>query len=423
MEDKFKHNFKVVNLARHNVPIITEDTKTRQNWVPVGIYEQDDYFPLIEEAYQTSTTNAACIEGIADLIYGEGIYTKNLTFEETLKKIINGNDARKAAFDLKLFGNSAFQVVWNDDHTQVVRIYHTPIQTLRAEKIYGEPQIQNYFYCHNWYDQKAVKNKKKIPAFGTSKEKIEIFYLKGYTPGKYYYSLPDWISAFQFAQSEAELSNLHLNNIENGFLPLIAINLNNGVPPIEERDIIEDQITSKFTGTRNAGRFLITFNDDPINQPVINAIQTENLHEKYQYVAKYAQDRILVAHRITSPLLFGIRTEVNGFSSNADEMAMAFSILQSMTIVPFQNLLLSGIEDILESGGWEQTDLYVEQIMPLSIVAQQSAESGQTTEEIQNDVNEQSQVEDAESVIDSTQQLSEDKYVRRNSAFFKRDYE
>jgi hypothetical protein len=93
-----------------------------------------------------------------------------------------------------------------------------------------------------------------------------------------------------------------------------------------------------------------------------------------------------------------------------------------MTIVPFQNLLLSGIEDILESGGWEQTDLYVEQIMPLSIVSQQSAESGQTVEEIQNDVNEQSQVEDAESVVDSTQ-LSDDKYIRRNSAFFKRDYE
>jgi hypothetical protein len=60
--------------------------------------------------------------------------------------------------------------------------------------------------------------------------------------------------------------------------------------------------------------------------------------------------------------------------------------------------------------------------MPLSIVAQQSAESGQTADEIQNDVNEQSQVDDAESVVDSTQ-LSDDKYIRRNSAFFKRDYE
>jgi hypothetical protein len=414
------NDLKVINLSRHEIPIITEDTKTRQTWVPVGVYDNDDFFFLIEEAYNTSTTNAACVEGIADLIYGEGIYTKNVEFEDTLKKVLSKNDGRKISFDLKLFGNAAMQIVWNDDHTQVLRMYHIPVQKLRAEKLYGEPQIQNYFYCVDWNDMKSIRNKKKIPAFGTSKEKVEIAYIKGYTPGKYYYSLPDWISALQFTASEAELSNLHLNNIENGFLPLVAINLNNGVPPIEERDVIEDQIVSKFTGTRNAGRFMITFNDDAANKPTFDAIQTENLHEKYEYVAKYAQDRILVAHRITSPLLFGIRTEANGFSSNADEMAMAFSILQSMTIVPFQNLLLGSIEEVLEKGGYTNTDLYVEQIMPLSIASKQAEESGQTIQQVEETANEQSQVDDAESVPQPT---TNEPLPKVSSAFFKNDYE
>ena len=414
------NDLKVINLSRHEIPIITEDTKTRQTWVPVGVYDNDDFFFLIEEAYNTSTTNAACVEGIADLIYGEGIYTKNVEFEDTLKKVLSKNDGRKISFDLKLFGNAAMQIVWNDDHTQVLRMYHIPVQKLRAEKLYGEPQIQNYFYCVDWNDMKAIRNKKKLPAFGTSKEKVEIAYVKGYTPGKYYYSLPDWISALQFTASEAELSNLHLNNIENGFLPLVAINLNNGVPPIEERDVIEDQIVSKFTGTRNAGRFMITFNDDAANKPTFDAIQTENLHEKYEYVAKYAQDRILVAHRITSPLLFGIRTEANGFSSNADEMAMAFSILQSMTIVPFQNLLLGHIEEVLEKGGYTNTDLYVEQIMPLSIASKQAEESGQTIAQVEDTANEQSQVDDAESVPQPT---PNEPLPKVSSAFFKNDYE
>ena len=413
------NDLKVINLSRHEIPIITEDTKTRQTWVPVGVYDNDDFFFLIEEAYNTSTTNAACVEGIADLIYGEGIFTNNVEFEDTLKKVLSKNDGRKISFDLKLFGNAAMQIVWNDDHTQVLRMYHIPVQKLRAEKLYGEPQIQNYFYCVDWNDMKAIRNKKKLPAFGTSKEKVEIAYVKGYTPGKYYYSLPDWISALQFTASEAELSNLHLNNIENGFLPLVAINLNNGVPPIEERDVIEDQIVSKFTGTRNAGRFMITFNDDAANKPTFDAIQTENLHEKYEYVAKYAQDRILVAHRITSPLLFGIRTEANGFSSNADEMAMAFSILQSMTIVPFQNLLLGHIEEVLEKGGYTNTDLYVEQIMPLSIASKQAEESGQTITQVEETANEQSQVDDAESIPQPTNEP----LPKVSSAFFKNDYE
>lgn len=417
------NDLKVINLSRHDIPVITEDTRTRQSWVPVGIYDSDDFFYLIEEAYNTSTTNAACVEGIADLIYGEGIFTKNTEFEEQFKKILSKNDGRKLSFDLKLFGNAAMQVVWNDDHTKVLRLYHIPVQKLRAEKLYDSAQIQNYYYAVDWADQKSIRNKKKIPAFGTSKEKVEIYYVKGYTPGKYYYSLPDWVSSLQFAASEAELSNLHLNNIENGFLPLVAINLNNGVPPIEERDIIEDQIVSKFTGTRNAGRFLITFNDSAENKPTIDAIQTENLHEKYQYVAKYAQDRILVAHRITSPLLFGIRTENNGFSSNADEMAMAFSILQSMTIVPFQNIFLGAIEDCLESGGWDMTDLYIEQIMPLSIAAKQAEESGQTITQVEDTANEQSQVDDAESTPQENVAAKETRLPKINSAFFKNDYE
>ena len=74
------NDLKVINLSRHEIPIITEDTKTRQTWVPVGVYDNDDFFFLIEEAYNTSTTNAACVEGIADLIYGEGIFTNNVEF-------------------------------------------------------------------------------------------------------------------------------------------------------------------------------------------------------------------------------------------------------------------------------------------------------------------------------------------------------
>ena len=85
---------------------------------------------------------------------------------------------------------------------------------------------------------------------------------------------------------------------------------------------------------------MVSFNDDAVNKPTIDTIPIENLHEKYQYVAEYAQDRILVAHRIVSPLLFGIRTAANGFSSQAEEMKTAFSIMQTMTIQPFQQMIL-----------------------------------------------------------------------------------
>ena len=418
-------NFSVVNLAQQDVPVIREDTKTRYNWVPFGIGLQDDFYPEVTAAYNTSTTNAACIEGIADLIFGKGIYTKNEAFTDALAKIVPQEELKRAIFDLKLFGNGAFQVYWNDDHTKVIKFYHIPVQTLRAEKLYDNPKIQNYFYCTDWFDMKAQKSKIKIPAFGTSNEKREILWLKNYTPGKYYYSIPDWIAALQFSFVEAELSNLHLNNIENGFLPLVMVNMNSGVPAPEERDTIEDLIERKFTGTRNAGRFMISFNDDAANKPTIDTINIENLHEKFQYVAEYAQDRILVAHRITSPLLFGIRTANNGFSSQSEEMKTAFSIMQTMTVQPFQNLVINTIGDALLEGGYDDTQLYFEQLTPLAILSEQAEDTDKSVGQVEDETNRQMENPDAvDGPTENIEQMSkEEGWVYTSQPNFTKNYE
>jgi len=425
--NKAYQNFSVVSLAQQDIPIIREDTKTRYNWVPFGIYTQDDFFYSVTAAYNTSTTNAACVEGISDLIFGKGIYTKNTSFTDSLSKLIPQEETKRVIFDLKLYGNGAYQVIWNDDHTKIIKFYHIPVQTLRAEKLYGEPKIQNYFYCSDWADHKAQKHKLEIPAFGTSTEKREILWIKNYTPGKYYYSLPDWIPALQFSQVEAELSNLHINNIENGFLPLVMVNMNNGVPAPEERDTIEDLIERKFTGTRNAGRFMLSFNDDAANKPTVDTINIENLHEKFQYVADYAQDRILVAHRITSPLLLGIRTANNGFSSQSEEMKTAFSIMQTMTINPFQNLVINTITAALDEGGHRDSQLYFEQLTPLAILSQQAEETDKTVEEVEDETNKAMEnPETQDEVTDNISQMSaveEEEWVYSSQHGFTQNYE
>ena len=391
---KKQNNFSVINLTREEVPIVTEDTRTRYQWVPVGVHEQDDYYHLLTEAYNTSTTNAACIEGVADLIYGKGLTTDDELFKPTLSKLIPSEELRRVTFDLKLYGNAAFQVMWNKDHTKILKFYHVPVQTLRAEKLNGVTRVRGYYYCTDWDDVRKQKEKIFIPTYGTSNESMEILFIKEYEPNRYYYSLPDWISALQYSFTEAELSNLHLNNIENGFLPVAMVNFNNGVPAPEERQTIEAMMESKFSGTRNAGRFMVSFNDDAINKPTIDTIPIENLHEKYQYVAEYAQDRILVAHRIVSPLLFGIRTAANGFSSQAEEMKTAYSIMQTMTIQPFQNLILSAIDTALGEGGYEGKDLYFEQLTPLVILSETAEETDETIEQVEDTVNENAQSEE-----------------------------
>lgn len=422
-------NLSVVNVnGQNSLPIITEDTKTRYAWVPFGVFGHDDFFAAVNLAYNTSTTTSACIEGIADLIYGKGIYSKDEAFNETLNRLIPQEDVKRLAFDLKLFGNGALQIYWNDEHTKIIKMYHVPVQTLRAEKIFDNPRIQNYYYCTDWKDQRKIRDKKKIPAFGTSSEKMELFWVKNYSPNLYYYSMPDWVSAMQFSLVEAELSNLHINNIENGFLPMVMLNMNNGVPAPEERQTIEDLLYAKFTGTNNAGKFMLSFNDDVATKPTIDVINIDNLHEKFRYVAEYAQDRILVAHRVTSPLLFGIRTQNNGFSSQSEEMMTAFSILQTMTIAPFQNLILNSLDYILREGGYGgDLNLYFEQLTPLAILSQQAEDTGKTIDQVADETNDQ--LENPATTEDETttdvQEIKPDQPIEKfvKPAHFEKEYE
>ena len=424
---KRQQNFAVINVNTNQLPIIHEDTKTRYQWVPFGVFGQDDFFDSVVSAFNVSPTTSACVEGIADLIFGKGLYSKNEGFNDTLQKLIPQEETKRVAYDLKLFGNAAFQVYWNDEHTQIKKMYHVPIQTLRAEKLYGDPRIQNYFYCTDWNDQRKIKDKKKIPAFGTSNEKMEILYLKNYFPGLYYYSLPDWVSALQYSISEGEISNLHLNNITNGFLPAVMINFNNGVPAPEERETIEDLIQAKFTGTDNAGRFMVSFNDDVASKPTIDTISIDNLHEKYEYVADHIQDQILVAHRVTSPLLFGVNSKNKGFSSNSEEMKTAFSILQTMTISPFQNLILNTLDFALTEGGFEDTELYFEQLTPLVILSQTAEETDKTVTQVEDETNKAMEnpatMENPGDQTPDNAELEEVPHINTQSPFFKKQYE
>ena len=419
---KQQQKFSIVNVNNNQLPIITEDTKTRYNWIPFGVYGHDDFFDAVNTTYNISTTNSACVEGIADLIFGKGLYSKNEAFNEILQKLIPQEETKRVSFDLKLFGNAAYQVYWDDTHTKIIKMYHIPVQTLRAEKIGNNTKIQNYYYCIDWNDHRKIKDKKTIPAFGTSNEKMEILYIKNYQPGLYYYSLPDWVAAMQFAVAEGEISNLHINNITNGFLPAVMLNFNNGIPGPEERETIEDLVQAKFTGTDNAGRFMLSFNDDPATKPTLDVIDIPNLHEKYDYVAEYTQDRILVAHRVTSPLLFGIRTKNNGFSSQSEEMKTAFSIMQTMTISPFQNLILNSLDFALTEGGYDAMELYFEQLTPLVILSQQAEETGKTVAQVEDETNDA--MENPATQENPSEQTAEEPLpTNMTSAHFKKDYE
>jgi hypothetical protein len=179
-----------------------------------------------------------------------------------------------------------------------------------------------------------------------SKENIEIYYIKPYKSGFYYYSPVDYQGGLQYAELEEEVSNYHLNNIMNGLAPSMLINFNNGTPNQEERQLIENKIAAKFSGSSNAGKFILAFNDNKESQAEITPVQLSDAHNQYQFLSEEAQSKIQVSHRVVSPFLLGIRTST-GFSSNADEIKTASLLMDNTVIRPFQELLIDSFDQLL----------------------------------------------------------------------------
>lgn len=341
-------NVKFVQLSSYTSPVVSENA--RKGWVEYG--DDNDYFNYLINRYNGSPTNNAVISGVIDMVFGKGIdatdSAKNPQGYLQLKKLIKDEELKKVINDYYMLGNGAFQVIYNKDKSKIVEVYHMPVETLRAEKCNAEGEVEAYYYAYDWSEVRSKKGVERIPAFGygAQGDKVEILYFRPYRSGSYYYSPVDYQGALPYAELEGEIANYHINNIKNGLAPSMIVNFNNGVPPEEERDIIESQIKQKWSGSSNAGKFILAFNDSSDSAASIEPVQLSEASAQYEFLSRESQQKVLVGHRITSPMLFGVKDQT-GLGNNADEIKTAFQLFDNSVIRPKQEQVIAALDKIL----------------------------------------------------------------------------
>ena len=374
-------NFKFVQLSSYTSPVVSENA--RKGWVEYG--DDNDYFQYLIDRYNGSPTNNAVISGIIDMVFGQGIDAtdsgKNPEGYLQLKKLIKDEELKKVINDYYMLGNGAFQLIYNQNKSKIVEVYHMPVECLRAEKCNDEGEVEAYYYAYDWDEVRSKKGVDRIPAFGygAQGDKVEILYFRPYRSGSYYYSPVDYQGALPYAELEGEVANYHINNIKNGLAPSMIVNFNNGVPPEEERDIIESQIKQKWGGTSNAGKFILAFNDSADTAASIEAIQLSDAHNQYQFLSQESQQKVLVGHRITSPMLFGVKDQT-GLGNNADEIKTAFTLFDNSVIRPKQNQVINAIDQILAFNN-VSLNLYFKTLAPLEFTDVAEITDQETIEE------------------------------------------
>jgi hypothetical protein len=354
----------VVNFSSYTTPVIRE--VQGKDYIEYG--ENNDYFGYLIDRYNGSPTNNAILNSLMDLTFGKGLdatdSAKKPSEYAAMRGLFTKSNMQKVVADYVMMGQCSLQVVYSQDHNTIVEVQHIPVETLRAARCNEDGEIEAYYYAKDWSEVRARKETPvRIPAFGKSKEGLEILYIKPYRAGFYYYSPVDYQGGLPYAELEEEIANYHINNIQNGLAPSMLINFNNGVPSEEERRSIEQQIATKFSGSSNSGKFILAFNDNKELAATVDPVQLSDAAEQYQFLSAESTQKILVSHRIVSPLLLGIKDNT-GFGNNADELMTASTLLDNIVIRPKQQIIIDGIDQILAYNDIS-LNLYFKTLQPL----------------------------------------------------------
>ena len=386
-----------INLETSTAPIVQE--VRGRDYIEYGTEDWRNLYPqFLIDLYYNSSTHAAIINATAEMIAGEDLIAEeediNLEAYVKLKKFLrhaNSNESlhqviKKVAFDFKLQGAYALHIVWNRERTEIVELYHVPVERVRAGRPNEMGKVDTYFISADWSNTRANKPY-PVPAFNVNDRTSgsQLLYTGAYSPNMDVYHTPDYLAANNWCLVDQKVAEFHLNNIENGFSGSYFVSFANGIPTQEERRQIEQSLVDKFTGASNSGKFILTFSDDKTRTPEITPISVSDADKQYLALQELLVQNILTGHRVTSPMLMGIKSDT-GLGSNVDELNAAGNFYLNTVVKPFQLHILNTLQTIFSVNNMDLPVQFV-QLKPITVeFTSQDLKGVMTEDEIREEV-------------------------------------
>jgi len=393
-----KDNIININLETSTAPIVQE--VRGRDWIEYGTDDWKNLYPqFLIDLYYSSSISAAIINATAEMIAGENLIIEDDDDRDMEARIklqnfmnrANGNESlhevlKKVAFDFKLQGAFALNIVWSKDRTQIAEIYHVGVEKIRCARPDEFGKTKGYYISADWGNTR-INKPKYVPAFNVNDRTSanQILYAGLYSPNMNSYFTPDYVSCNNWALIDSRVSEFHLNNISAGFSGSFMINFANGVPTQEERMQIEQSLAQKFTGQNNAGKFVLTFSDDNTRTPQIQAISPSDLDKQYIALQELLTQNILSGHRVTSPMLMGIKNDT-GLGSNVDELNSASNFYLNTVVKPFQDQIVKQLRKIFQVNNMDMPVNFV-QLKPITLdFTSQDLKAVMTEDEIREEL-------------------------------------
>jgi hypothetical protein len=348
----------LVNLGAA-MPQEATEKETPKGWVTLG--EANLFSNYLIDLYYASPVHSALTMSIAFMIAGKEIRSNNPAAQREIDRLKLNTIRRPIALDAKMQGGYYLEVIWSVDRNTIAKINHLPYENCRLAVANDEDIIPGIYYSKDWSD---TRKKKNIPVFipmynTTTKadEPSQVLFIGVMTPGSAYYPKPDYYSAINYIEITRDISEFYRAFLSNGMAPSYFLHMNNGIPDPEEQMAIRRNWET-MVGAKKAGKVVFTFNESADRAPRLDLVPMSDADKQWQELSVQSRENILAAHRVTSPLLFGIR-DSGGLGSNADEMKSAYRIFNKNIIEPYQKIISDSLEEIFKGMGIV-ADIYIE---------------------------------------------------------------
>ena len=364
----------VITFSNDKVPVFSE--VRNKDYINYG--EDNNYPNFLVTLFNRSAKHNAILTAKQLYIAGQGLAfnAENLPTDKIISTqafIDNANPyeslhsvSSKMALDIELFGGCYLHIIKSKDKKAIAEVYHLDYCKLRTNKDNSKIYYSEYWLNDDGSSNMSIRPEQitEYPSYGSKeydKGKEGVLYYKQYRPNIETYTLPEYIGAVPAIITDAEIANYHRASIQNGFMGGTMVVFANGVPSDEEMSTIEKQMKKKFTGTDRANSLVIDFVDDPARVPQVLQLTGNDFDKRYDALNQTIQEEIFVGHKVTSPQLFGVRTE--GQLGGRNELATSFQLFQNTYITPKQNQIevilneLVGLKDSV-------TFIPIEPVMP-----------------------------------------------------------
>lgn len=332
-----------IGFSNDKVPMFVEQKS--KDWVKYG--EENNYPQYLVLLFNRSAKHNAIVTSKQLYISGKGwqfdqsemqgeevialqAFIDNPNQYETLNDL-----AKKTILDNELFGGCYLKVVGTKGK-KGQELYHIDYCTVRSNDDNTE-----FYISDEWINESGGENNTPLfttlPAYDPNTKQAEsIYYYKSYRPNLRTYTLPDYIGAVPAIITDAEVANYHRAEIQNSFKGSKMITFVNGIPSDDEMKATERKLKSKFTSTDSAGSIVVDFADDKDRVAIINDLSAGDFADKYTALNDTIQQEIFVGHKVTSPMIFGVR--VAGQLGGRAEMIDAFNLFTNTYVAPRQEV-------------------------------------------------------------------------------------